>query len=384
MTSEADDQERGTQPGDASAPGEAALTTGALARRLGVAPTTLRTWERRYGIGPSSREQGRHRRWRPADVARLEQMCRLTAQGIAPAEAARLALAGAPVAREVPAKELGGGGAEPGSTGSGSRSGPHTASGAGSGSGPGSGFSPGSGLGDLGELPLGQVWPESRGLGRAALRLDAAAVQARLRSAVDSYGVVVAWEQIIAPTLHAVGRKWATSGECVVDIEHMLSWHVSTTLRSAVRAPEHEPLLPPVLLACMPDEQHCLAIEALWAALVERGLPTRIFGAAVSAEALESAVRRIGPCAVVLWSQTRRTADLSVVRSLLSLEWGVRGARSHPLVLLAGTGWSSAAHEQGASRLTGLASGLAVLESLFRAVLQSSTAPPRNLPDDSG
>ncbi len=41
------------------------LTTGALARRLGVAPTTLRSWEQRYGIGPAVRAEGRHRRWAP-------------------------------------------------------------------------------------------------------------------------------------------------------------------------------------------------------------------------------------------------------------------------------------------------------------------------------
>ncbi|NGO78133.1 MerR family transcriptional regulator [Streptomyces sp. YC504] len=353
MPSEPDGQDSRDLPEESSGLADAALTTGALARRLGVAATTLRTWERRYGIGPSSREEGRHRRWQPADVARIEAMCRLTAQGVAPAEAARLALAGSPSTPSIRESEAA---QQP--------------------------LGPGSASGEYGELPLGQVWPESRGLGRAAVRLDAGAVQARLRAAVDTYGVVVAWEQIIAPTLHAVGRKWATSSECYVDVEHLLSWHVSTTLRSAVRAPEHEPLLPPVLLACMPEEQHCLAIEALWAALVERGLPTRIFGAGVPVEALESAVRRIGPCAVVLWSQTRQTADLSVVRALLSLEWGVRGARSHPLVLLAGTGWRSAVHEQGAGRLTGLASGLAVLESLFRAVTQSSGAPPGPLPAD--
>ncbi|MER7174070.1 MerR family transcriptional regulator [Streptomyces mesophilus] len=351
MTGEPDGRDGGPPGEESSGLADASLTTGALARRLGVAATTLRTWERRYGIGPRSREEGRHRRWRPADVARIEHMCRLTAQGVAPGEAARLALAGSPPSTTDPVtvRQSLGQGAAPG---------------------------------EYGELPLGQVWPESRGLGRAAVRLDAGAVQARLRAAVDTYGVVVAWEQIIAPTLHAVGRKWATSSECYVDVEHLLSWHVSTTLRSAVRAPEHEPLLPPVLLACMPEEQHCLAIEALWAALVERGLPTRIFGAGVPVEALESAVRRIGPCAVVLWSQTRQTADLSVVRALLSLEWGVRGARSHPLVLLAGPGWRSAVHEQGAGRLTGLASGLAVLESLFRAVTQSSAAPPGPLPAD--
>ncbi|MCZ0983547.1 MerR family transcriptional regulator [Streptomyces diastatochromogenes] len=67
------------------------MTTGALARRLGVSPTTVRSWDRRYGIGPADRGDGRHRRWSPADVAMLEEMCRLTASGVPPAEAARAA-----------------------------------------------------------------------------------------------------------------------------------------------------------------------------------------------------------------------------------------------------------------------------------------------------
>ncbi|MYT26330.1 MerR family transcriptional regulator, partial [Streptomyces sp. SID7760] len=68
------------------------LTTGAVARRLGVSPTTLRSWDRRYGIGPSVREGGRHRRWAPEDIAMLEEMCRLTTSGVPPAEAAGAAL----------------------------------------------------------------------------------------------------------------------------------------------------------------------------------------------------------------------------------------------------------------------------------------------------
>ncbi|NEE28055.1 MerR family transcriptional regulator, partial [Streptomyces sp. SID7982] len=70
----------------ASAPG-AGLTTGTVARRLGVSPTTLRSWDRRYGLGPAAREDGRHRRWTPGDVALLEEMCRLTAAGVPPGEA---------------------------------------------------------------------------------------------------------------------------------------------------------------------------------------------------------------------------------------------------------------------------------------------------------
>ncbi|OEV19057.1 MerR family transcriptional regulator, partial [Streptomyces nanshensis] len=74
-------------------PAVGGLTTGAVARLLGVAPTTLRSWDRRYGIGPASREGGRHRRWTSADIRLLECMCGLTNAGMPPAEAARAALA---------------------------------------------------------------------------------------------------------------------------------------------------------------------------------------------------------------------------------------------------------------------------------------------------
>src|SRR3954451_8863866 len=69
------------------------LTVAAVARRLGVAPSTLRTWDRRYGLGPSAHTAGAHRRYSPADVARLMVMRRLTLQGVPPADAARYALA---------------------------------------------------------------------------------------------------------------------------------------------------------------------------------------------------------------------------------------------------------------------------------------------------
>lgn len=67
------------------------ITTGAVARRLGVSPTTVRSWDRRYGVGPAVRADGRHRRWSPADIAMLDEMCRLTASGVPPAEAASAA-----------------------------------------------------------------------------------------------------------------------------------------------------------------------------------------------------------------------------------------------------------------------------------------------------
>ena len=70
-----------------------ALAVAAVARRLGVAPATLRTWDRRYGLGPSAHSAGAHRRYSATDVERLLVMRRLTLDGVAPAESARIALA---------------------------------------------------------------------------------------------------------------------------------------------------------------------------------------------------------------------------------------------------------------------------------------------------
>ncbi|MDO4606379.1 MAG: MerR family transcriptional regulator [Bowdeniella nasicola] len=72
---------------------DAPLTVAAVAARLGVVASTLRTWDRRYGLGPSCHEAGSHRRYTPADVARLERMRALTVQGVAPSDAARIAMA---------------------------------------------------------------------------------------------------------------------------------------------------------------------------------------------------------------------------------------------------------------------------------------------------
>ncbi|MBU4335695.1 MAG: MerR family transcriptional regulator [Actinobacteria bacterium] len=90
-------QNRGVSSADPPEPADHApgLAVAAVARRLGVAPATLRTWDRRYGLGPSQHEAGAHRRYTAQDVGRLLVMRRLTVDGLAPSDAARVAL-GAP------------------------------------------------------------------------------------------------------------------------------------------------------------------------------------------------------------------------------------------------------------------------------------------------
>ncbi|MBW1596067.1 MerR family transcriptional regulator [Streptomyces sp. JJ38] len=287
-----------------------ALTTGEVARRLGVAPTTVRSWDRRYGLGPREHTGGRHRRWAAGDIARLERMCALTATGMAPAEAARLALSGtdARPPREAVATPVRPAGPQRGRAGSGMR--------------------------------LGDVRHECKGVARAALRLDAPALDTLLSETIAAHGLVTAWTEVIMPTLQAVGRKWETSGERYVEVEHFLSWHVSGALRRHAPPVAADRPGATTVLACVPAENHTLPLEVLAAALAERGLPVRMFGGALPVESLVAAVRRTGPAAVGLWAQSRTTASRPLAQHVSALEWGVRGARRRPVVLTLGPGWA--------------------------------------------
>ncbi|MFF2744092.1 MerR family transcriptional regulator [Kitasatospora sp. NPDC058048] len=330
---------------------QAGLPTGGVARLLGVSPTTIRSWERRYGIGPSLRDPGHHRRWSPEDIALLEAMCRLAARGVRPAEAARAVLA---------SHHAAGAGAEAGAGAGAGAANEAVAPVPGQAAGPG----PEAGRGPAGgrSLRMGAVRAECRSLARAAVRLDSPEVARILREVVDSLGVVDAWTEVMMPALRATGRKWASSGEQYVEVEHLLSWHVSTVLRAAAVRPARPRPAPPVLLAAMPDEQHSLALEAAAAGLGERALPFRMLGAAVPPRALLDAVHRIGPGAVMLWSQLPPTADHELVRRVADSTWGARGSRGRALVLATGPGWGRSGAPGGTAGPQSLASALDLLE----------------------
>ncbi|MFJ3620254.1 MerR family transcriptional regulator [Streptomyces iakyrus] len=340
--------------GPESAPAGIGLTTGEVARRLGVAPTTVRTWDRRYGLGPDTHTGGRHRRWAPVDVARLERMCALTATGISPAEAARTVLDEAtqqptPAAPATPPEAVGEAVGEEGPARRDEDVAPRPSVRARSRAGSG--------------LRLGDVRQECKGIARAALRLDASALDELLETAIAEHGLVAAWTEVIMPTLQAVGRKWESSGEKYVEVEHFLSWHVSGALRRAAPPTAADRPGATVVLACVPGENHTLPLEVLAAALAERGLPVRMFGGALPVESLVTAVRRTGPAAVALWAQSRTTASRPLAQHVAAMEWGVRGARRKPVVLTIGPGWSGRT-VPGLPRPTGLAEAVAVLETV--------------------
>lgn len=264
------------------APADPGLTVAAVARRLGVAPATLRTWSRRYGLGPDQHSAGAHRRYGAQDLARLEAMRALTLRGVAPAEAAKAALA-APVdqvqAATVFAEALDHDEAESAASGR-------------------------AGGGQV--VAVGSVDPRVRGLARAAQALDAPHVTAILHESLARDGVAVTWETLLVPVLMGIGRRWA-GGHVGVDVEHLLSECVLAALRDAGRQQPPPVSSRVVILAAAEEEQHTLPIHAVAATLAERRVAVRLLGARVPSAALAQAVDRCGPGAVFVWSQTRAT-----------------------------------------------------------------------------
>jgi DNA-binding transcriptional MerR regulator len=289
---------------DSLLPGAPRLTVAAVARRLGVAPATLRTWARRYDLGPSEHAAGAHRRYSLTDVARLETMRRLTLEGVPPAEAARFALAAPAEQASVVADPL------PDREGALLRR-------------------PGGPGGRV--LPLPGAEAVVRGLGRAAMALDSAAVLATMRGQIAERGVVRTWDDVLRPVLAAAGARWAQTGEGV-EVEHLLSDCVVTVLRETASRAQEPQGGRPVLLACAPDEQHALPLHAVAAGLAERGLAARVLGAAMPGYALEAAVRRTGPAVLFVWSQLRSTAAPEVLRALPI-------TRPPTAVVVGGPGW---------------------------------------------
>ena len=325
------------------------FSVGAVARRLGVAPSTLRTWNRRYGIGAGELSPGKHRRYTSEDITRLEHMQKLILRGAAPADAARAAMAGplapVPAAQAEPdgaeawmaaARTEGGepggravvlvpGGAEAGA-GDGGREPGESASAGWPAARPG----PGHGSGGQ-RLALPGASPAARGLARAALALDGRQISEAIRAALAHDGSVRTWEDLLLPVLSGLGNRFEHTGTCV-EAEHLLS--VATLAEFSRHTADLPGLMEhrAVLLASAEGDQHSLPLHALAAALAERGVDSRILGPDLPYFALAAAVQRIGPGVVFLWSQARGTGDPAALPDLFPRRPGAR-------LILGGPGW---------------------------------------------
>ena len=73
---------------------ESSMTIGELARRSGLAVSTIRAWEQRYGLLSPARSAGGHRRYSAEDLRRLRAAQALVEQGVSRSAAAGQAMEG--------------------------------------------------------------------------------------------------------------------------------------------------------------------------------------------------------------------------------------------------------------------------------------------------
>ncbi len=270
-----------TQPGESE---EELLTVAAVARRLGVAPATLRTWDRRYGLGASSHEAGEHRKYCPEDLAKLMMMRRLISAGVTPADAAEKAKK------------------------------------------------------SKGAVKLEKIVREFEvredivaGINKALQAFDVDFVEETLRAEFDEDGVEITWHEIIVPTLIEIGEAWQASGEGI-EVEHAFTEILKKILRERSTPIESPVNGHPVVIAAVGEEAHSLPLHALEALLCEMNIKTHFLGARTPFEAVSATVTRLAPPAVFLWALFPQNANPDFYRNLPSI-------RPAPRIVLGGPGW---------------------------------------------
>ncbi|MDV6013063.1 MerR family transcriptional regulator [Haloechinothrix sp. LS1_15] len=300
---------RRTQP-DSEEP---TLPVAAVARRLGVAPATLRTWDRRYGLGPSGHTGGKHRRYSPGDIARLEAMQRALLSGASTAEAARYALEAGDAARP-----------------------PHE---------------PGESAEPAARAPAGAGKQEqaaaddararerrsrhARRLSAATLAMDPRAVRRLVEDAVAADGPLSTFDEVIAPVLAAITQGWGRQRPGI-ESEHVLTECALGALVRATPRVERPSNHHPVLLVAMRDDRRNLALYALAAGLALRGVDALVFNATLPSDALVAAARRCAPSAIVLWAYHASAAEPVLARRLSR-------SKQRGRVFVWGSGWDVSA-----------------------------------------
>jgi DNA-binding transcriptional MerR regulator len=245
-----------TEPASAPAVPQGRYRIATVAELTGVSEPTLRAWERRYGIPCPERTPAGYRLYGDEDIRLVKEMRRLSEEGIAVAEAARVLL---------------------------SRS---------------SHSSPG--------VDAAAVDPTRSGfelavdaLLDAVDRFDDVALDEQLRRLLFLGSAIELLDRVLAPALKAVGERWH-AGELSVAQEHLASQKVGTVMRNLARLLPGADAEDGAVLACFADEDHELGLLGVAIRVSDWGLRPLFLGARTPPSALRSAVEAASPKFVAL------------------------------------------------------------------------------------
>ena len=249
------------RPPDSAPPVAAVgLPVGAAAERLGVTASTLRSWERRYGLGPTGRTSGGHRRYTAGDLVVLSRLRELTAAGVATGDAAQASVRTAVRAAAAASPSL------------------------------------------------------VARFAAASEALDSYGTLVCAERAVARHGPARAWIDVFLPVLRELGSRWQHTGEGI-EREHVATDAVEQVFQAFVRRHIAPGRRSTILGVAAPNEAHVLPLRALSAAVAAHDIASTVLPA-LPRTALNNAVTTLRPAALVLWAQANSTADVRLLRGL--------------------------------------------------------------------
>ncbi len=221
------------------------LSIQAVSQLLDVPAPTIRSWERRYGVPPTGRSAGGHRRFFPDDLVMLRLMRDEIAKGHRASDAAARVLRSADA--ESPHQDL------------------------------------------------------IDGFLQAAHRLDPRSADALLEHARAKVGVETAITAVLLPAMRQIGLWWET-GRCDVAHEHLATEAARAWLNRLLYLGPSPWQPESVILTCGPRDFHTLGLESMGVVLANRGYSCRVLGARTPVKSLATAVKGTGAAGLVMVS----------------------------------------------------------------------------------
>jgi len=258
------------------------LSIGDLAEASGIAPDTLRVWERRYGKPEPVRLPSGHRRYRADDVPWLRRVAEALARGHRPGSVLSLG------ARQLDAL-LAGEAGDPGR-------------------------------------------PAVEALLRSVKRFRGGALQRALQKDARRMGPRRFLRERVAPLLELAGREWA-DGRLEVRHEHWLSEILEDVLRGLRRGAVPPAGARDAVLATLPGEHHGLGLQMAAVTCVLAGVRPHVIGIDTPLDDIAAAAREFGADAVLV-SVSVATGGVATDRVLADL----RGRIPPAVALVAGGG----------------------------------------------
>lgn len=196
----------------------------------------------------------------------------------------------------------------------------------------------------------------------ALLGHDLATANQILGDTLALYSMEALLSEVIQPTLVAIGDAWH-NGQINVGTEHLASNFLRNRLLNWLAAGPPSYDVPPVVLACAPDEWHELTLLMTGVLLRRQRWPVAYLGQALPLEDLETFIDETRPQIVVLVAMTSQSAhNLSTWPDYLPDVY----TNKRPLLCYAG--WIFAAEPEWQERVPGLYLGNTVKEGIATLV----------------